>query len=48
VFATLDDLCAWAAEHATTFGHFKATADEWKTMLDGGIVHHREGDNIFL
>lgn len=48
VFATLDELCTWAAEHATTFAQFKATADEWKDMLDGGIVHHREGDNVFL
>src|SRR5574341_1483662 len=40
VFATLDDLCAWAAEHATTFADFTATADEWKAMLDGGVVDH--------
>jgi len=49
VFTSLDELCPWAAEHATTFGSFnKATAEEWKAMLDGGSVHHKEGDNIFL
>jgi hypothetical protein len=48
VFASLEELCAWAAEHATTFAHFKATKEEWREMLDGGIVHAREGNNIFL
>ena len=48
VFTTLDELCTWAAEHATTFAKFTATAEEWKAMLDGGIVHHREGNNVFL
>lgn len=48
VFASLEELCAWAAEHATTFAHFKATKEEWREMLDGGIVHAREGNNIYL
>lgn len=48
VFTSLDELCAWAADHATTFGSFTASAEEWKEMLDGGIVHHKEGDNVFL
>lgn len=48
VFASLDELCAWAADNATTFSKFTATAEEWKEMLDGGIVHHREGNNVFL
>ena len=48
VFSTLDDLCAWAEINATTFASFTATADEWKEMLDGGIVHHKEGSNVFL
>jgi hypothetical protein len=48
VFASLDELCAWAADHATTFASFRATVEEWKEMLDGGIVHHKEGNNVFL
>jgi hypothetical protein len=38
----IDDLCAYAAEHCTTFGHFTATAEQWKAMLWEGFVHHRE------
>lgn len=48
VFASLDELCAWAAEHATTFADFRETPEEWRKMLDGGIVHARAGNNIFL
>ncbi|MHB1778053.1 MAG: hypothetical protein ACYCU7_19030 [Acidimicrobiales bacterium] len=48
VFATLDDLCQWAAENATTFARCKATASEWRSMLDAGFVHHREGGNVFI
>jgi len=49
VFASLEELCAWAAENATTFGSYKATAVEWREMLDGGVVHHADGNgNVFL
>jgi len=49
VFTSLDDLCTWAEDHATTFAHFKATAVEWKAMLDGGFVHAKnERGDIFL
>ena len=48
VFTSLDELCAWSADHATTFARFTATAEEWKEMLDGGVVHHKEGNNVFL
>ncbi len=48
VFATLDELCAWAAENATTFGSFKASAKEWKKMLDGGVVHHKAANGMYL
>jgi hypothetical protein len=48
VFASLDELCEWSAEHATTFGPHKATAEEWKEMLDGGVVHAKVGNDIFL
>jgi hypothetical protein len=47
VFATLDALCTWAAENATTFGDFRASAAEWKKMLDGGVVLHQEGNMVF-
>lgn len=33
VFATLDELCTWCAEHATTFGYSKASAERWRTIL---------------
>lgn len=42
VFATLEALCEYAAEHCTTFGSFKATAEEWRKKLDSGIVGHEE------
>lgn len=48
VFATLDELCAWCAEHATTFGNFHAGAEQWKQMLEVDFVHHQEGRIIFL
>lgn len=48
VFASLDALCAWAETNATTFGSFRASKDEWLKMLDGGVVHHAEGNSIFL
>lgn len=48
VFASLDELCAWCADNATTFADFKASAEEWKKMLDGGIVLHQEGNMVLL
>lgn len=48
VFATLDELCVYAAEHCSTFGDEKATVAEWKKMLDDGFVAHREGSSIFV
>ena len=47
VFTTLDDLCAWAATHATTFAAFKATKEEWMEMLAADCVHANVGGNIF-
>lgn len=41
-FATLDELCAWAATHATTFASFTATAEDWKRMLSEDFVRHEE------
>jgi hypothetical protein len=48
VFATIDELCAWCADNATTFGSHKTTADEWRRMLDADFVVHKEGNAVFL
>src|SRR3712207_7644625 len=36
VFATLDALCAWAAQHATVCATQKATKEEWQQLLTTG------------
>lgn len=38
VFATIEELCAYAADNCTTFGRTRATADEWRRMLDNNFV----------
>jgi hypothetical protein len=48
VFATLDELCEWCEDNATTFGTSKATKEEWLQMLDDGFVCHKEGNIIFM
>lgn len=48
VFATLDALCEWCTENATTFANYTASAEEWKKMLSDDLVYHQEGNNIFL
>ena len=48
VFATLDELCAWCEENATTHASSRTTASEWKRMLNKGLVYHQEGQNIFI
>lgn len=48
VFSTLDELCAWAAENASTFADQKATAEQWKKMLDDGLVYHKSGNAVFI
>jgi hypothetical protein len=48
VFASLDALCAWCEGNATTFGSARASAEEWRRMLDADFVVHREGNRIFL
>ncbi len=47
VFGALEELCDWCATNATTFGRSKATAQEWRQMLDEGFVCHREGNLLF-
>ena len=48
VFETLDELCAWAEDNASTFGSFRTSKEEWKRMLDDGLVYHQEGSNVFM
>jgi hypothetical protein len=49
VFSTLDELCAWCAECATTFANHRATVQEWREMLqEGEVVCHRTSCGIFL
>lgn len=48
VFATMTELCEWAANGATVFGHNKTTAQEWRRMLDADFVVHAEGNAVFM
>lgn len=48
VFKTIEELCNYAAENCTTFGSSKASAEEWRSMLDKDFVCHRSGNAIFM
>ncbi len=48
VFRTLDDLCQWAENNATTFATGHASAEEWKEMLQKNFVYRKEGNAIFM
>jgi len=48
VFKTMDELCGWAADNASTFGRYKTTKEEWRKMLDKDFVHHSEGNAVFI
>lgn len=48
VFKSLEELCEWCEENATTFGRHKASKEEWMKMLSDGIVCHKEGGMVFL
>lgn len=53
VFATLDELCAYAAVNCTTFGTSNfVSAEKWREMLDADFVRHEEpmdnGTAVFL
>lgn len=39
VFATLDELCTYAAEHCSVFADHMVSAAEWRRMLDADFVH---------
>lgn len=52
VFATLDELCDYAADHCTVFADMKADAAEWRRMLDDGLVtaqlEDEEGNTLIV
>ena len=48
VFESLEDLCSWCADNATTFGSNKATWLQWFEMLSDGLVYHKEGNAVFI
>lgn len=48
VFKTLDELCDYAEKNCTTFSTFKASASEWKKMLDENFVQHTIGNVTFM
>jgi hypothetical protein len=48
VFSTLEELCEWCEDNATTFGPYKATREEWFQMLSDDNVCHQEGNMIFI
>lgn len=47
VFSTIEALCEWCADNATTFGSHKASADKWRQMLDDNFVAHVDGNMVF-
>lgn len=48
-FETLEEIAEWAAANATTFADFKATKDEWLSMLRSDFgVHTQVGSTIFM
>ena len=48
VFETLEELCEWCEENATTFASYTASKEEWMKMLDDDNVCHQEGNFIFI
>ena len=48
VFETLDELCEWCEDNATTVGSLKASKKEWKEMLSENFVYHKEKNLVFF
>ena len=48
VFETLDALCEWCEDNATTYGSSKASKEQWKQMLTDGFVYHQENGVIYM
>jgi len=43
-----EKLCEYASENCSTFASFKATKEEWKSMLEKDCVFHKEGNRFFI
>jgi len=50
VFETIEALCEWCADNATTFASFTTTAEKWREMLDEDFVRHEDEEKgmVFL
>lgn len=48
VFATLEELCKWAEDGATTFGDHKTQKEEWMRMLESDLVCYKDGNKVFV
>lgn len=48
VFKSLEELCEWCENNATTFGYYKTTKEQWMEMLKEDFVYHAEGNYIFI
>jgi len=48
VFKTIDELCEWAENNATTFADYKTTKEEWKKMFEKNFVSHQVGNMVFM
>jgi hypothetical protein len=46
VFESLEQLAAWCATNATTWGHCRASEAEWRQMLEAGRIVGRFGNFI--
>ena len=48
VFKSLKELCRWCADNVSVFADKKVTAEEWKKMLENGLVYNKEGNVLFI
>jgi len=48
VFESLDALCGWCEDNATTFGSYKASKEQWMAMLSDDFVYSKQGNAVFL
>ena len=44
----IEKICEYAAENCSTFADFKASKEEWQSMLDKDFVHHTQGNMTFI
>jgi hypothetical protein len=48
VFETPEQLAGWCAENTTTWGHCRASKEEWLQMIQNGHIYGRLGNIIGL